>query len=42
MGLSVCQSIIAMHDGKIWHTQNPAGGTIFHFSLPLDSEEGAA
>lgn len=42
IGLSVCQSIIAMHGGKIWHSRNPAGGTIFHFSLPVDSEEGAA
>lgn len=42
MGLSVSRSIIAMHGGKIWHSSSPCGGTIFHFSLPLDSEEGAA
>jgi two-component system, LuxR family, sensor kinase FixL len=34
MGLSICRSIIAQHGGQIWADPNPAGGTIFRFTLP--------
>ena len=34
VGLSICHSIIAAHDGRLWAEPNPDGGTIFHISLP--------
>ncbi len=34
MGLSICQSIIELHEGKIWVTAGNNGGTIFSFELP--------
>jgi two-component system, LuxR family, sensor kinase FixL len=34
MGLSICRSIITQHGGQIWADPNPAGGTIFRFTLP--------
>jgi two-component system, LuxR family, sensor kinase FixL len=34
MGLSICRSIITQHGGRIWADPNPAGGTIFRFTLP--------
>jgi two-component system, LuxR family, sensor kinase FixL len=34
VGLSICQAIIAAHDGSIWAEPNPDGGTIFHLQLP--------
>jgi signal transduction histidine kinase len=35
MGLNICRSIIEFHGGRLWGDNNPAGGAIFHFSLPL-------
>lgn len=34
MGLSICQSIIEAHHGRIWHTPNESGGTTFRITLP--------
>jgi two-component system, LuxR family, sensor kinase FixL len=34
VGLSVCRTIIAAHDGRVWAEPNPEGGTIFRFTLP--------
>jgi two-component system sensor histidine kinase DctS len=34
IGLSICRSIIENHRGKLGYAPNPAGGAIFHFSLP--------
>jgi signal transduction histidine kinase len=34
MGLSICQSIIENHDGRIWAFPGVNGGSIFHFELP--------
>ncbi len=34
VGLSICASIIRNHGGKLWHEDNPDGGSIFKFSIP--------
>jgi signal transduction histidine kinase len=38
MGLSVSRSIIESHDGKLWATPRPQGGTIFQFTIPVHSK----
>jgi len=37
LGLSVCRSIIAGHGRKLWATNNPDGGAMFHFTLPVSA-----
>jgi two-component system sensor kinase FixL len=39
IGLSICRSIVQAHAGRIWATKNPAGGTIFSFTLPVAEPE---
>jgi two-component system, LuxR family, sensor kinase FixL len=34
MGLSISQSIIASHNGRLWAEENPDGGAIFRLTLP--------
>ena len=34
MGLTICKNIVDKYDGDIWFDSVPAGGTIFHISLP--------
>jgi PAS domain S-box-containing protein len=38
MGLSINRTIIETHGGRIWATQNPEGGAIFSFNLPVYKE----
>ena len=38
MGLSICQSIIAAHGGRLWAEANRPRGAIFQFTLPLGLE----
>jgi two-component system sensor kinase FixL len=33
VGLSISRTIIEAHGGRIWIEPNPAGGTIFRFTL---------
>jgi signal transduction histidine kinase len=40
LGLSVCRTIIAAHRGKLWATNNPDCGAMFHFSLPIQATNG--
>lgn len=35
MGLSICQSIIENHDGRIWVSAAASRGSIFQFELPV-------
>lgn len=42
VGLSICQTIIAQHKGRIWAEPNPGGGTVFRFTLPAAEERVAA
>jgi two-component system sensor histidine kinase DctS len=35
MGLNICRTTIEFHGGTLTHAANPAGGTIFTFSLPV-------
>ena len=38
VGLSICQTIVAAHGGRIWADSTPKG-TAFHFTLPVAREE---
>ncbi len=38
VGLAISKTIIQAHDGELYHKPNPAGGTVFGFSLPIDQE----
>lgn len=35
MGLNICRTTVEFHGGTLIHTNNPSGGTIFRFSLPI-------
>lgn len=39
LGLSICQTIIEAHDGKIWLDKPSEGGTAFRFTLAAAGEE---
>jgi PAS domain S-box-containing protein len=38
MGLAICRNIINAHSGEINYSQSEAGGTTFHFSLPVETQ----
>jgi C4-dicarboxylate-specific signal transduction histidine kinase len=42
MGLSICQSIIENHDGRIWVSPGANGGSIFQFELPAAASKDQA
>jgi signal transduction histidine kinase len=35
IGLSICRKMIESHGGRLWTSPNPAGGAVFHFTLPV-------
>ncbi|HEY1932238.1 MAG TPA: ATP-binding protein [Acetobacteraceae bacterium] len=35
VGLSICRTIVESHGGRIWANPNEAGGTVFHFTIPV-------
>ena len=35
LGLSICKKIIEDHNGRIWARNQPGGGAVFAFALPL-------
>lgn len=39
VGLSISRTIVEAHGGRIWFAPNPAGGTIFHFTLQRVRQE---
>ncbi len=39
MGLNICRSIVEFHQGRLQLEENPEGGTIFRFTLPLATAE---
>ena len=40
LGLSICHSIVAAHQGALRFEINARGGTTFRLTLPTDSSEG--
>jgi hypothetical protein len=36
IGLAICRSIIEFHQGRLWATPRREGGTVFHFTVPLE------
>lgn len=37
LGLSVCQTIVTVHGGKLWATSEPDQGAIMHLLLPVNA-----
>ncbi len=35
LGLAICRTIIEAHGGRLWCEAVPAGGAVFHFTLPI-------
>ena len=36
LGLAICRAIVSLHGGRVWAESVPAGGTAFHFTLPVE------
>lgn len=39
LGLSICRTIVEAHGGHLWATDNPSGGAVMRFVLPVANEE---
>jgi PAS domain S-box-containing protein len=39
MGLTICETVLEAHNGKLWHRPNNPNGTVFSFSLPVGASE---
>ena len=42
LGLAICKGFIEAHGGKIWAANNPDGGVVMTFTLPLGDEKPGA
>jgi two-component system sensor kinase FixL len=42
MGLNICRGIVEAHGGRLWAEENPGGGTVFRFNVPVAKETEAA
>ncbi|WP_455210301.1 sensor histidine kinase, partial [Kaarinaea lacus] len=40
MGLAICKRIVDAHGGKIWAENNPLGGAVIIFTLPVHKSHG--
>ncbi len=40
LGLTISRNIVKDHKGRIWAAQNPGGGAIFSFLIPVEQESG--
>jgi Histidine kinase-, DNA gyrase B-, and HSP90-like ATPase len=40
--MAICRSIIESHGGRIWISDNPGGGTVFHLTVPYASPTAAS
>jgi signal transduction histidine kinase len=38
LGLAICREIITAHNGRIWARNNPHGGAVFSFEIPISVE----
>ncbi|MGE5502880.1 MAG: sensor histidine kinase [Actinomycetota bacterium] len=38
LGLSISKSIIEAHDGRLWADNGPAGGAVFHLTIPVSGD----
>jgi two-component system sensor histidine kinase KdpD len=38
LGLTICRTIVAAHDGTIWAENRPGGGAVFRFTLPIGGQ----
>ncbi|MBU2509689.1 PAS domain S-box protein [bacterium] len=38
LGLAISQKIITDHRGRIWTSQNPGGGAVFNFLIPVEQK----
>jgi len=36
IGLAICRSIIEFHQGRLWVEARREGGTLFHFTVPIE------
>ena len=39
---AICRAIAENHGGRIWFAPNADGGTIFHFTIPVEKSEATA
>jgi two-component system, OmpR family, sensor histidine kinase BaeS len=42
LGLAIARELVRAHGGRIWAQSQPASGSVFRFTLPLDSEPSSA
>ncbi len=41
IGLAICRSIIEFHQGRLWVDAQRGGGSVFHFTVPLEHSENS-